>query len=78
MDYGNRKTTSMRVYPRRRNVAAQVTEELKNDHIRYPSYGGTQKRKRKQKCIIYFLLLSAQSTAKSYLRARKKEIPGKD
>ena len=36
----------MHLNPRRRNVAAQVAEELKTGHIRYPSYGGTQKERK--------------------------------
>ena len=58
-----RKITSMHLYPRRWNVATQVAEELKtvtyatppmeacrereNGHIRYPSYGGTLKERKK-------------------------------
>ena len=39
------KITSLHLYPppKRRNVAAQMAEELKTV-IRYPSYGGTQKK----------------------------------
>ena len=34
----------MHLYPRRRNVAVQVSGGgIKNGHIRYPSYGETQK-----------------------------------
>ena len=29
MDYGNKKITIMHLYPRRRNVAAHVADELK-------------------------------------------------
>ena len=34
-------------------MAAQVAEELKNGHIRYPSYGGTQKERKKEKKTAY-------------------------
>ena len=44
MDYGN---TKMHLYRRRRNVAAQVAEEL-DGHMHYPSYGGTQKERKKE------------------------------
>ena len=40
------------ITPRRRNVAAQVAGDLKRSHT-LPSYGGTQKeRKKKEKAII--------------------------
>ena len=38
----------MHLYPRRQNVAAQVAEELKNGHIRYPSVWRNAERKRIQ------------------------------
>ena len=43
MDYGNTKITSMPLYPRRRNVAAQVAGELKTvTYATLRGYGGTQ------------------------------------
>ena len=37
----------MQLYPRRQNVAAQVVEELKTVTYATPSYGGTQKERKK-------------------------------
>ena len=45
MDYGNTKLISIRLYPRRRNAAAQVAEELKTVTHATPSHGGTQKER---------------------------------
>ena len=43
MDYGNTEITRMHLYPRRRNVAVQVAEELKTVTYATPyNYGGTQ------------------------------------
>ena len=48
MDYGNTKITSIRLYPRRRNVAAQVVEEeLKT--VTYATPPMEERRKKKKK-----------------------------
>ena len=55
MDYGNTKITSMRliVPPKTGNVAAQVAEKLKTVTIRYPSYRGTKRGKKKKAEAFY-------------------------
>ena len=46
------------ITPRRRNVAAQVAGDLKRSHTLYPSYGGTQKKRKKEKAIIMVLSIT--------------------
>ena len=52
MDCGNTKITSMRLYPRRRNVAAQVAEEFKRNPITYAT-PPMEERREKEKYAIY-------------------------
>ena len=52
VDYRNTKITSMHLYPRRLNVAAQVAEKLKRVTYAYPSYGGTQKKEKKKESRV--------------------------
>ena len=48
-DNENTKITSMHLYPRRRNGAAQMAEELKTVTYANPSYAGTQKERKKER-----------------------------
>ena len=50
MDYGNTKITSMHMYPRRRNVATQVAEELQT--VTYARRGPTEERRKEEEEII--------------------------
>ena len=58
VDYGNTNITSMHLCPRRRNVAAQVAEELKTDTY---ATAPMEKRRKKGEKSIYFLALKTLS-----------------
>ena len=63
------------MYPRRRNVAAQVAEELKTVIIiRYPSYGGTQEEKKKEKEEEKYLRLLSRPYVTSWLRSLQDSV----
>ena len=49
VDYGNTKITSLHLYPRRRNVAAQVAEELKTVTYTIPPMEERRKKRKKEK-----------------------------
>ena len=72
----------MHLYARRRNVAAQVAGGIKHGHIiiRYPSYGGMQKKNQGETMCIPTsskntdLLLNTQSTDKDWRNLREIQL----
>ena len=46
VDYGNTKIASMHLYPPKTECGCPSGGRIKNGCIRYPSYGGTQKKKK--------------------------------
>ena len=60
------------LYPRRRNVAAQVDGGIKNGHIRYPSYRGTQKKREKNRYNCLSVLGSVQSSGEPNESGRRR------
>ena len=53
VDYGNTKITSMHVYPRRQNVAAQLAEELRTVTYRYATPPLEDAEKNTQKMLAF-------------------------
>ena len=59
MDYGDTKIPSMHLYPRRRNVAAEVAEELKTVTYATPQAPMEERRKKeKNHSIIHSIIQS--------------------
>ena len=56
MDYGNTKITSMQLYPRRWNVAAQVVKELKTVTYATPRNPMEERRKKERKCTLCIVI----------------------